>query len=55
MIVDVEYKEAQTGGTTPIPEHIEVKSWFYQKGDYSRLKRIMTTYGMLNQTCLFML
>ena len=35
MIVDVEYKEAQADGTTPIPEHIEVKSWFYQKGDYS--------------------
>ena len=35
MIVDVEFKEAQTGGTTPIPQHIEVKSWFYQKGDYS--------------------
>ena len=35
MIVDVEYKEPQVDGTTSIPEHIEVKSWFFQKGDYS--------------------
>jgi len=35
MIVDVQFKEAQVDGTTPTPEHIEVKSWFYQKGDYS--------------------
>lgn len=35
MIVDVEYKEPQADGTTSIPEHIEVKSWFFQKGDYS--------------------
>ena len=35
MIVDVEYKEPQIDGTTSIPEHIEVKSWFFQKGDYS--------------------
>ena len=35
MIVDVEFNEAQADGTTAIPEHIEVKSWFYQKGDYS--------------------
>ncbi len=35
MIVDVQFKEAQVDGTTPSPEYIEVKSWFYQKGDYS--------------------
>ena len=35
MIVDVQFVEAQAEGTTAIPEHIEVKSWFYQKGDYS--------------------
>ena len=35
MIVDVEYKEPQVDGTTSIPEHIEVKAWFFQKGDYS--------------------
>ena len=35
MIVNVEFKEVQSDGTTPIPEHIEVKSWFFQKGDYS--------------------
>ncbi len=35
MIVDVEFKELQTEGTTTIPEHIEVRSWFFQKGDYS--------------------
>ena len=35
MIVDVQFVVAQAEGTTAIPEHIEVKSWFYQKGDYS--------------------
>ena len=35
MIVDVEFIEAKVEGTTSIPEHIQVKSWFYQKGDYS--------------------
>ena len=35
MLVDVQFKEAQVEGTQPVPEHIEVKSWFFQKGDYS--------------------
>ena len=35
MLVDVQFKEAQADGTQPVPEHIEVKSWFFQKGDYS--------------------
>ncbi len=35
MLVDVQFKEAQVDGTQPVPEHIEVKSWFFQKGDYS--------------------
>ena len=33
MIVDVQFVDAQAEGTSAIPEHIEVKSWFYQKGD----------------------
>ena len=35
MLVDVQFKESQVDGTQPVPEHIEVKSWFFQKGDYS--------------------
>ena len=35
MLVDVQFKDAQVDGTQPVPEHIEVKSWFFQKGDYS--------------------